>query len=320
MANGTAPAHTPCPPHMHDSRSLAGMMRTVCIALAPALAAGAALLGAGILVNAAAAVLAAIASEALFLLAARKKITLTDGSAAVTGLLVAFNLPAGTPPWLAAAGGAFAIVFIKQLSGGMGANPFNPALGALAIMHLFFPAEMGGAWHSFSTAPPITAETQSLAPFVALLTGGSGATVAEVAAPLALCGGIFLLVRRVISWHIPIAFLAAAGATAFFLFRTPGTGESAAALSAGYHLVAGGLFLYAFFMATDPATSPVTAPGMVLFGACCGALVIIVRPFGGYPETAPLAMLLMNALAPLIDRITRPRVFGGRAAALRQKN
>jgi len=324
------------------------VMADVLIALAPAALAGAWLFGRRAPLVCAVTVAACVAAEYLCRVLMKRENTIGDLSAAVTGLLLALNLPPGIELWKAAAGGAAAIVIGKQIFGGIGQNFMNPALVGRVIMLTSWgesmtrwqPAVPGAlfgaktaAWAAVSdavasaTPPPYAADAVSsatplalagemyrtgvmrrgdLPSYLDLFLGRVGGCIGEVSALALLIGAAWLLWRGVINWRIPASFIAAA-ALLTWAFGGPG------ALFAGdplFHALSGGLLLGAFFMATDYSTSPITGAGKLIMGAGCGALTAVFRLFAASPEGVSYAILIMNAVTPLIDRFTVPAVFG----------
>jgi electron transport complex protein RnfD len=327
-------------PHLHGPAVLNRVMFQVCLALLPALAVHAWLFGWGILFTATIAVTVALVSEAMVLqLRARPIVpTLLDGSAVVTALLLAIALPPLAPWWLTSVGVAFAIIFAKQLYGGLGFNPFNPAMVGYVLLLISFPREMtswltpaelretsltlgmsasaifeSGAIDSLSGATPLDSLKTQLGMGVALpqiitapLFGQFGGRGWELINGMILLGGLWLLFKRVISWHVPVAMLGSLFAIAgLFHLLHP-----AAYANPLFHLFAGGAMLGAFFIATDPVSGATSNRGRLLFGAGAGVLVFIIRSWGGYPDGVAFSVLLMNMVAPTIDYYTRPRVFG----------
>jgi electron transport complex protein RnfD len=327
-------------PHLHGPAALNKVMLQVCLALLPALAVHAWLFGWGIVFTSAIAVTVALVSEALVLqLRARPIIpTLLDGSAVVTALLLAIALPPLAPWWLTTVGVAFAIIFAKQLYGGLGFNPFNPAMVGYVLLLISFPREMtswltpaelretsltlsmsasaifeSDAIDSLSGATPLDSLKTQLGMGVALpqimtapLFGQFGGRGWELINGMILLGGLWLLFKRVISWHVPVAMLGSLFAIAgLFHLLHP-----AAYANPLFHLFAGGAMLGAFFIATDPVSGATSNRGRLLFGAGAGVLVFIIRSWGGYPDGVAFAVLLMNMVAPTIDYYTRPPVFG----------
>jgi len=263
-----------------------------------------------------------------------RKMTISDGSAMVTGILLALNLPPTVPWWLVIVGSAIAIVIGKQIYGGLGYNPFNPALVARVILLISFPVQMT-TWAKpsaalFRTVDVVTTATPLGAMKTHLLVKGTlegfamgdlwnpfigniGGCIGETSFIALLIGAGFLLYRGYISWHIPITFIG----TVFILSGIFWLINPNQHMNPVFHILTGGLMLGAFYMATDMVTSPVTYRGMMVFGAGCGAITVIIRLFGGYPEGVSYSILLMNAATPLIDRYMRPKTFGWRAVSPR---
>lgn len=307
-------------PHLRGKDTTARLMVDVLLALLPALAAGILLQGFRALLVTVVSIVSAVASEWLFRKMTRQYCTVADGSAAVTGLLLAMTLPATVPYWLAAVGACFAIVVVKGLCGGLGQNIFNPALGARAFLMLCFPrhlvrfAPYGAALSLHDDADIVTAATplhhmqipalpeESLGE---LLLGRTGGCIGEVCTLALLAGGIYLLCRKVITVRIPAAYLGTVAVLTLVLSK----GENALLWMAA-QLCTGGVVLGAFFMATDYVTSPTTSRGQILYGVGCGALTVLFRYTGLYPEGVTYAVLLMNATVWLLESYTAPRVFG----------
>jgi len=339
-------------PHIRDGSSVKKVMWTVVLALMPAVVYSVYIFGLRVLYLYVVSVLAAVISETLIRFLLKKKVTSFDGSAVITGILIAMNVPPTSPIWMSAIGSVFAIVIVKQLFGGLGFNIFNPALAARAFMLASWPAYMTTGWAVFDNgnvisqislnapafpqavfdvmthATPLAAlkeGTRMLADynikiedFCAFLfspdmiwsqfKGNIGGCVGETSALLLLIGGLILLVRRVITWHIPVSYIFSVAVLALLYYSLIGYPQpQMIALS---HILTGGLILGAFFMATDMVTSPVSRKGMLLFGAGCGVITFVIRIWGGYPEGVSYSILLMNAVVPLIDRFTKPKVFG----------
>jgi electron transport complex protein RnfD len=334
-------------PHLARTRDVGEVMRTVLYALLPGIAASTWYFGWGVLFNILVATLFAVGSEAAMLALRNKPLRpfLNDYSAIVTAWLLALALPPLAPWWLTAIAAVSAIVLAKHLYGGIGYNPFNPAMVGYVVVLVSFPREM-----TLWIAPSVLAETR-LGPLETawfMLGGGLPAglaldqlsmatpldtvktqlglnkTISEIqASPLFgdfsgrgwewianwfAIGGLFLLYRRVISWQIPLAMLGALGAiaTVFFLF------DPDAHASPAFHIFSGGAMLGAFFIATDPVSASTTPRGRIIYGAGIGVLTYVIRTWGGYPEGVAFAVLLMNMAAPTIDYYTQPRVFGHR--------
>ena len=295
-------------PHAHASVSVTRLMLDVILALLPTTAAGIAFFGWPALWTVLTCVVSAVATEALCRRAMGREQTVGDLSAVLTGLLLALNLPAGLPLWMAAAGSVFAIAIAKQVFGGLGMNPFNPALAARAFLLISFTGPMTTWlkpfwWRSpeaMTTATPLA--TQEFPGFADLFLGMMPGCIGEVSALALLVGAAYLLVRRVITWHIPVAFLATCAACALVLGGAP----------VHVQLLSGGIVLGACFMATDYVTSPASAKGKLIFGCGCGLLCMLIRRFGASPEGCSFAILIMNAFAPLISRWTKPKPFGAK--------
>lgn len=310
-------------PHIRHGDTTRSIMTDVIIALLPALVWGVICFG----LRALAVVLISVASAVLFEFAFEKllkrSVTIGDFSAALTGLLLGLNLPATVPYWIPVVGSFFAIVVVKQLFGGIGKNFMNPALAARVFLFAW-PSEMTTFTEPFrrlgvfasgediadvvATATPLTSLKDGALPdipWVDLITGKCGGTIGEVSSVLLIIGGIYLIVRKVISWHIPVSLI---GTVAILAAVFPQNDDIIAFVFS--EIFSGGLILAAFFMATDYVTSPITAKGRLIFGVGCGAIIIFIRYFGNYPEGASFAVLIMNTLVYYIDKFTRPRVFG----------
>lgn len=258
-----------------------------------------------------------------------RQAAVNDLSAVVTGLLLAFNLPPALPSWMAVVGSIIAIVIAKQVFGGLGYNPFNPALIGRVALLVSFPAAMTtwSAWRIPAPLGGVEAVTQATplgllktslstdgsmpyafngATAMQFLLGNQNGCIGEMSALALLVGGLYLLARRCISLHTPLCYLATVAVFAAVLYVV----DPARNMTPLFHLLTGGLMIGAIFMATDMVTSPVTRKGMCVFGVGCGILTMVIRKWGGYPEGVSFAILLMNAVTPLINRATRPRVFG----------
>ncbi|MBV5341480.1 MAG: RnfABCDGE type electron transport complex subunit D [Deltaproteobacteria bacterium] len=301
-------------PHIHSRDNVPTAMRDVLLALLPALLCGLYFFRLPALAVVLVCVISAYVSELLCLKANGKEVRITEHSAAVTGLLLSFCLPPGLPLWMAALGSAFAIVIVKHLFGGLGQNIFNPALIGRAFLLASFPVAMT-RWSrpldGVSTATPLgilkEAAGQPLPDLSQLFIGNVAGSIGETSALAVLIGGLYLLYRGHIDWRTPGSFLG----TVFLLTVVVGAIKGEGIQYPLFHLLSGGLFLGAFFMATDWVTSPVTRVGRILFGVGCGCLVVLIRLKGGYPEGVAYSILLMNVVTPLIDRYTKARVFGG---------
>jgi electron transport complex protein RnfD len=284
-------------------------MRDVVVALVPAALAGIVFFGYNALLLTVASVVAAVAAEAAYQKVAGKEVSVGDWSAVITGILVAFNVPPSAPLWLPVVGSAFAIVVVKQLFGGIGSNFVNPALAARAFLVASWPAHMTrwtSPFDAVSTATPlVTMGSGEVPAYADMFLGNIAGCVGETSALALLIGAGYLLARRVIDWRIPGAYLGTVSVLSWILGpRGIFTGDPLA------HLLAGGLLLGAFFMATDYVTSPVTKKGRLYMGIGCGILTVLIRLYGGFPEGVSYSILLMNLATPLIDKFTGPRVFG----------
>ena len=297
-------------PHLRDHVSTRRIMQEVCLALAPAGIAGIILFGSQAAVLIAASVISAVLAEYFYQKLTHQKVTVGDWSAVVTGLLLAYNLPANAPVWLAVVGAVIAIVLVKQIFGGIGSNFMNPALAARAILFVSWATQMTTypatrfMLDGVSTATPLNSlGTGSVAGvnLMDLFLGNIPGVLGETCKLALLLGGGYLILRRIVDWKIPVTFIA----TVFVCYLIKDGAEMAL-----YQILSGGLFLGAFFMATDYATSPVTNPGRVIMGIGCGIFLFVIRAYASYPEGCSFAILLMNVATPLIDKYTMPKPFG----------
>ena len=304
-------------PHIHSGMSTAGIMLDVIIALLPATVAGVFIFGLQSLAVIGTCVASCVLFEALFCLLTKKPQTVKDLSAVVTGLLLALNLPAGIPLWQCVIGSLFAIVVVKCIFGGLGQNLVNPAIAARVFMLVAFtsvtvaanPAPMADLNLVDTVASPTPLAKVDPAPqmpsLMTLALGFHGGAIGETCAIALLLGGIYLIARRVITWHNPVAFM---GTVFVFSFLMEGY-DPVMALS---KVLCGGVVLGAIFMATDYVTSPPTPWGKVIFGVGCGLFTCLIRYFGNMPEGVSYAILFMNILTPYICHWTRHKVFGTR--------
>ena len=300
-------------PHIHHSATTTKVMADVLIALTPAYIWSIFVFGFSAFLMPFLGVVSAVLFEYVTQKILKKPITVGDLSAAVTGLLIGFNLPANDSYFLPVVGAAFAIIVVKQLFGGIGRNFVNPALAARVFLFLSWPSKMTNYPAPFArefgdvvaSATPRGGAAVSL---LDLFLGKCGGSIGEISALLLLVGAAYLLIRRVITWHIPAAYI---GTVALVTFLFPHTGGFFNGQYMLIELLTGGLMLGAIFMATDYVTSPITPRGRLIFGAGCGLLTVFFRYFGSYPEGVSFAILVMNCLVHYIDRVTRPRVFGG---------
>lgn len=299
-------------PHVRSKESIQSIMRDVIIALVPATAAGIYYFGLRALILIVAAIISAVFFEWLYEKITKKPVTINDLSAVVTGLLLAMNLPASAPVWVAIVGSAFAIIFAKQLFGGLGQNFINPALAGRAFLLASYPTEMttwvvpnGLAADAATYATPLAQLKNGAldASLKQLVIGQVGGTIGETCAIALIIGGIYLLYKHVISWKIPVIYIA----TIFILFAVIGRHGMRMPLQ---EIFAGGVMLGGIFMATDYASSPVTPKGQIIFAVGAGLLTYLIRTFGGYPEGVSYSILIMNCCVPLIERFTEPTIFG----------
>lgn len=295
-------------PHIRSNITTRRIMLDVVISLLPAAIAGTLIFGIRSLAVIAVCVASAVISEYLFNKAAKKPNTITDLSAVVTGLLLSLNLPANTPLWQAAVGAAFAIIFVKCVFGGIGQNFANPAITARIFMLVAFGSMSSAAFpkniDAVSSATPLAVlQNGGEVKITDLLLGTRGGAIGETCTVALIIGGLYLIFRRVISWHTPVIFVATV-----FLFTFAVKGDAFTALE---YTLSGGLFIGAIFMATDYATTPVTKWGKVIFGIGAGLLTVLIRLWGVYPEGVSFAILLMNILTPYIDKWTAKKPFGG---------
>jgi electron transport complex protein RnfD len=334
-------------PHAHAPVSIAKVMGTVLLALTPATLFGFWLYGWPAINLWAVSLIAAIVGEAVVVNMQGRAVrpVLMDGSGILTAWLLAVSLPPFAPWWIAVLGSLFAVIIGKQVFGGLGQNVFNPAMAARVMLLISFPLEMT-SW--VAPAPLGSAQAPGLldslritflsqpldgmasasllghvkteftrgvgldqalagyyAPFDALV-GSRAGSMGETAAVLLLAGGLFLIARRIITWHAPVAMLLGVVVPAL-IFNSINPNHYAGPM---YHLLSGGLMLGAFFIVTDPVTSPNTSTGQIIFGLGCGLMTWIIRTWGGYPEGVAFAVMLMNTLTPLIDQYVKPRIYG----------
>ncbi len=313
-------------PHIHSGESVAATMHTVILALLPASLVGIYYFGFPALFVIILAVVSCMAFEAAAQKAMKRKVTIYDGSAALTGILLAMNLPPSAPWWVVVLGSLIAIGMGKQVYGGLGYNPFNPALVARVFLLISFPVQMT-TWtlpkpilesgDSVTGATPLGLLQESVmkngnidalktVSESALFLGNAGGSIGEVSAIALLIGAALLFYKGYITWHIPLSFMGSSFVFAGIFWLIDPTRYA----DPVFHILAGGLILGAFFMATDYVTSPMTPKGMIIFGAGCGLITMIIRLWGGYPEGVSFAILLMNSATPLIDRYTVPKRFG----------
>jgi len=308
-------------PHVHSGDTVSNKMTGVFIALIPAYLAGLYFFGLGALIISITAVLSCVLFEYLIQRYILKgSITITDGSAALTGILLAFNLPSNLPVWEVVIGSFVAIGIAKMSFGGLGNNPFNPALVARVFLLISFPAQMT-TWpkpipfnpaylDAVTAATPLAilkGQFSEVPTTLNLFLGNVGGSMGEVSALALLIGFAYLLIRKIITWHIPVSILVTVALfTGILHYANP----DAFIGSPEFHLLTGGLILGSIYMATDYVTSPMTSRGMLIFGVGIGVITVIIRVFGAYPEGVSFAILIMNAFTPLINKYVKPRRFG----------
>ena len=306
-------------PHIRDSVSIPKIMYSVIGALIPAWIAGIYFFGPRAAWLTLLSIAAAVGTEWIIQKLRKISITVGDGSAILTGMLLAFNLPPGVSWWIPVVGSAFAIGIGKQVFGGLGYNPMNPALLGRAFLLASWPVQMTTKWlaprggtlsgiDGVSSATPLTLLKEAhqvpdllSSSYVDLFWGRVGGCLGETSAIMLLIGAAYLIYKGYVDWRIPSGYIGV-------VILLTGLFGGAPPL---FHVLAGGLILGAFFMATDMVTSPITPKGKWIFGIGCGLLTVLIRRVGGYPEGVSYSILLMNLTVPLIDRFTRPKVFGG---------
>jgi electron transport complex protein RnfD len=298
-------------PHIRDRATTNRIMLDVVIALAPAFIASILIFGTRAALIVLVCVASCVISEWIFEKGIKKASTVRDLSAVVTGILLAYNLPVGIPIWQAIFGSAVAIILVKQLFGGIGKNFANPAITARIVMFLAFSISMTtwtipgtGAADAVSGATPLVliakGNLESLPSLTNMLLGVRGGCLGETSVIALVLGGLYLIARRIITWHTPVVYIATVFAFTALLGQQP-----------VYQVLSGGLVLGAIFMATDYVTTPQTNWGRVIFGLGAGFLTVIIRVYGSYPEGVSYSILLMNIVTPYINRLTMHKAFGG---------
>lgn len=291
-------------PHLHSGESISKIMYSVAIALLLPTFAGVYFFGLRALGLVIVTSVAAILTEAVFQRLRNKPITISDGSALVTGMLLALNLPPGLPYWMAVVGAVVAIALGKQIYGGLGANPFNPALIGRVFLMITFTAPMT-TWidpvdGTTGATPLALMKMEGISTdYVKLFLGNVGGCIGETSALLIILGGLYLIYKGYVDWCIPASYLGTVAILSVLLGQDP-----------IFHLLSGGLMLGAFFMATDMVTTPLSRLGKIIFGLGAGFLTVLIRIYGGYPEGVSFSILLMNAFTPLINRFTVPKIYG----------
>jgi electron transport complex protein RnfD len=300
-------------PHTFSQRSTKGIMYQVAVSLLPVIGASLYFFKSRAFILIIVSCASCYATEALFQAVRKKPVTVADGSALVTGVLLALILPPTAPIWMAMVGGVVAIVFGKQIFGGLGHNIFNPALVGRAFLLIAFPTFMTSWVHPFKLDAVTTATPLGLMKFEHVATpvhdlflGTVSGSLGETSSLCILLGGLCLVALRSLDWRIPIGYLGSVAVLGFIFSRV----NPAVFPSVGFHLFSGGLMLGAVYMATDPVTSPITRRGKWIFGIGCGIILVIIRLFGGMPEGVTFSILIMNAVTPLINMWVKPRQFG----------
>lgn len=306
-----------CSPHVQVNDHILRRMWATFVVLIPAGLAGVYIFGLHSLYLIIVSLVSAVAAEWVSQKVQGRKITVTDGSALITGLLVAYNLPPSVPLWLAVAGTVFAVVVGKHLFGGLGFNIFNPALVGRAFLMASWPQYMttwsNPRWYAdaLTSATPLGIIKEKLQhplpSYWDMFIGNHGGCIGEVCVVALLIGGAYLLIKKYISWQVPVGFIGSAGLLSW-VFGAGGWFRGDALFS----ILAGGLVLGAFFMATDYVSAPITKKGKLIFGIGCGVLTFVIRTWGGYPEGVSYAILMMNAATPIIDRFSRPKKYGAK--------
>ena len=300
-------------PHISGKRTTQSIMLDVIIALIPAAIASVVFFGIRSLLVICVCVATCMLSEFLFEKLCKRENTVLDLSSAVTGMILAFNLPVTIPLWQAIFGSVVAIIVVKQLFGGIGQNFANPAIAARIVMMTAFsgtmtawaaPNAINKAVDALSTATPLVAESKGETPpsYLTLLLGTHAGCIGETCAAALILGGLYLILRGVISWHTPAAFIAVVAIMSFICGK-----------DALYQVLSGGLLLGAFFMATDYSTTPSTKWGKIIFGIGCGLITILIRFWGNLPEGVSFSILLMNILTPYISKLTQNKPLVGEA-------
>ncbi len=317
-------------PHQQGAETTRKLMFGVVIALAPALAASVYFFGTGAIIVTLVSVLACVATEYLiqkFIL--KMKPSVSDGSAVVTGLLLAFNVPSNLPVYIIIIGAIVSIGVAKMTFGGLGNNPFNPALVGRVFLLISFPVQMTswpvptgfktGYLDAVTGATPlgimsegikngetVAALMEKVPSHMQLFYGYMGGSMGEIAALALILGGLYMIYRKIITWHIPVTILLTVAIFTGILWVVDPTKYA----DPVFHLLTGGIMLGAIFMATDYVTSPMTAKGMVIYGIGIGVITVLIRTWGAYPEGVSFAILIMNAFVPLLNMYIKPKRFG----------
>ena len=300
-------------PHFHDKVTTGAIMRDVLIALAPAAVASVVLFGLRALLILAVSVISAVLSEFVFNLIVKKKQTVCDLSACITGTLLALSLPASVEVWQCVTGAVFAIIVVKCLFGGIGCNFANPAVTARVFLLIAFTSSVaGGTNTALQGAELITSATpleiikngniEELPSLLDMLIGNRSGAIGESCAIALIVGGIYLIIRKVIHWETPVIFIATVFVLSLLIKQD--------ATIALYEVLGGGVVIGAFFMATDYSTTPINRGGRMLFALGCGIITVLIRFFGSYPEGVSFAILLMNILSPYLEKLCAKKPFG----------
>ncbi len=316
-------------PHVHGDQSLKKIMWGVVIAMVPAMLVSFWYFGLPAIIITLTAVVSCLIFEYLiqkFLL--KEKPSITDGSAIITGVLLAFNVPSSLPLWQMVIGALVAIGMAKMSFGGLGKNPFNPALVGRVFLLISFPVDMtswpvakpvwtmvdavtgptslGVLKEGLAKGETVSQLTSQLPSMQNLFIGGVGGSLGEISAAALILGGLYMIFKKIISWHIPVSYILTVAVFTGIMWQI----DSEQYINPVFHLLAGGLMLGAIFMATDMVTSPMTYKGMIVFGIGCGVLTVLIRLWGSYPEGVSFAILIMNAVVPLINKGFKPKRFG----------
>lgn len=316
-------------PHVHGDQSLKKIMWGVVLAMIPAMLVSFWYFGLPAIIITLTAVISCLIFEYLiqkYLL--KEKTSITDGSAVITGVLLAFNVPSSLPLWQMVIGALVAIGIAKMSYGGLGKNPFNPALVGRVFLLISFPVDMtlwplpkpiwslvdavtgptslGILKEGIGKGDTISQLASELPSLQNLFIGGVGGSLGEVSAAAIILGGLYMIFKKIISWHIPVSFITTVAIFTGIMWQV----NPEHYINPMFHLLAGGLMLGAIFMATDMVTSPMTYKGMILYGIGCGILTVLIRLWGSYPEGVSFAILIMNAVVPLINKGFKPKRFG----------
>lgn len=307
-------------PHIRARDHITSIMWSVVAALIPALLFSIYHFGLMVLSTIGVCIVTSVATELIILALRKKNLSIAfDGSAVLTGLLLAFNLPPGISWWIAMIGSVVAIAIAKQMFGGLGYNIFNPALVARAFLLAAWPVDMT-TWQVQGITGPtplaifkehgmsdlLSQFSSKIDMYWQLFSGNTGGCIGETSELLLLVGALYLLYKKIITWHIPVTFIGSVFVLGWLFAGQDGLAQG----DPVFYIFSGGVFLGAFYMATDMVTTPLTRPGKLIFGFGCGLFTFLIRKFGSYPEGVSYAILLMNAVTPIIDRYVTVRKFG----------